>query len=472
MAGSTRVSVFFCSTAMVMASISDAMARDGDPDSDFGTLGSVILPFPGDLPIMENFVDIQALPDGKILVSATVLNGETASGDFGVMRLNTNGTLDTDFGDSGARVVGFDRPGSGNFDNARSMAVQTDGRILVVGDAAGGIGGADMAVIRLTADGSLDSSFGNGGKTTVAFDLGASPERRMDQGVRIAIRPDGRIVLAGVASTAVGAQMAVARLTAGGVLDPSFDGDGKRTIDFGGGLADIGLAYRVLIAADGQRMYAVGGASLAGRLDYAAARLLDNGSLDTSFAGDGTTTYGFDIAEPFGDVATDALELPDGRLLLCGASLVAATSNTDFSCMRLLADGTVDADFPPIVIPFDFDNRKTDEPIDLQVDAHGRVLLAGYATVDDDSYDAALVRLLPSGQVDPTFGVDGRMAYDAEWKSEPGQLNRAHSLALQADGKIVLGGSARVGLDFSHQVHVIRVMGDGIFNDGFELPEL
>jgi uncharacterized delta-60 repeat protein len=456
----------------VLLGTGDIRARDGDPDADFGSLGSLILPFPGDLPVAEGFIDVHALPDGKLLVSATVLNGKTAAGDFGVMRLHADGTVDTDFGDGGARIVGFDRPGSDHFDTARSLAVQPDGRILVVGEAAGGIGGLDMAVIRLTADGSLDPGFGMGGKTTVAFDLGASPQRRADQGVRIAVRPDGRIMVAGVASTAAGAQMAVVRLTTGGVLDTSFDGDGKRTIDFGGGLADVSLAYKLLITADGQRTYAVGVAGLTGNPDYAVSRLLNGGGLDSAFGGDGTVTYGFDIAAPFGDIATGAVEFPDGKLLLCGASVVTSPGNTDISCMRMLENGTVDADFPPVLIPFNLGGTNADESIAMQVDDRGRILLAGYAPPGENTYDTALVRMLPSGQVDPSFGVDGRMTYDAEWQGEPGLFNRAHSMAVQADGKIVLAGSAQIPPSFAYYVQIIRVMADGLFNDGFELPAL
>jgi uncharacterized delta-60 repeat protein len=462
-----------CAIAIAtLFAVGETVARDGDPDVEFGSLGSLILPFPGGLTVQEAFIDVHALPDGRLLVSATVDSGGAAGTDFGVMRLHSDGTVDSSFGDSGARIVGFDRPGSDNADVARNLVVQPDGRILVVGDAAGGIGGVDMAVIRLTPEGSLDPGFGTGGKTTIAFDLGASPERRNDLAVRLAVRPDGRIVIAGLASTAAGTQMAVARLTSGGVLDTSFDGDGKRTIDFGGGLADTSVAYKVLIAADGQRMYAVGGASFAGNLDYAVARLLDGGGLDTTFGGDGTVNYGFDIADPFGDVASGAVELADGKLLLCGASTVATTHNADFSCMRMLANGEVDVDFLPVVIPFDLGGPNTDESIDLQIDAQGRVLLAGYATVGKNNYDAALVRMLPTGQVDPGFGVDGRMAYDAEWEGVPGQFNRAHSVAMQSDGKIVLAGSARVGPGFTSYVQLIRLMGDGIFDDGFELPAL
>jgi uncharacterized delta-60 repeat protein len=159
-------------------------ARDSDPDRSFGAAGRVVMPFPGGLPIVERFADVKLLQDQKLLVSATVATGGPADSDMGVMRLNANGSLDTTFGVGGARVVGFDRPGSSNSDIVRGMDVDANGRIVLFGEAAGGVGGIDMVVVRLTADGSLDNSFGSGGKAIVAFDLGATPARRGDQATR------------------------------------------------------------------------------------------------------------------------------------------------------------------------------------------------------------------------------------------------------------------------------------------------
>jgi uncharacterized delta-60 repeat protein len=163
---------------LTLAATRTVAARDGDPDPSFGTNGNVFLTFPGGLLIEKYFADVKVLGSGKLLVSSTVLTGTAANADMGVMRLNPNGSIDTSFGVAGARVIGFDRIDSDKRDTVRGMAVQPNGRILLVGDAAGGIGGVDMAVIRLTADGSLDSSFGSGGMTTVAFDLGATAARR------------------------------------------------------------------------------------------------------------------------------------------------------------------------------------------------------------------------------------------------------------------------------------------------------
>ena len=259
--------------------------------------------------------------------------------------------------------------------------------------------------------------------------------------------------------------MAIARLTAGGVLDTAFDADGKRTVDFGGALSDISIANSVLASADGERMYAVGWASFAGNRDFAMARLLGDGSLDASFASDGSTTFGFDIAGNFIDVALDAVELPGGKLLVCGGSTVVAPANVDFSCMRLLANGTVDSDFLPALIPFDLDDQEADTASATRIDAQGRIVLVGGATAGPSGSEFAIARLLPSGQVDPTFGIDGRMTYGGEIDSAG---NAAYSMALQNDGKIVLAGPTETSVQNINHVQVVRVIGDTLFEGGFD----
>jgi uncharacterized delta-60 repeat protein len=276
---------------------------------------------------------------------------------------------------------------------------------------------------------------------------------------------NGSIVVVGVAATAAGNVMAVARLTPGGQLDTSFDGDGKVTLSFGGGVSDTAIAYNVVAAADGERIYVVGGAGLSGNLDFAITRLLGNGSLDTTFGGDGMVTFGFDIAGTLTDVATGMVVLPDGKFLLCGTALVASPNNVDFACVRLLANGAFDSGFFPVLVPFDLDGYKTDIPYATRLDAQGRILMAGSASIMNPWDKMAVVRLLASGQVDPSFGNDGRITFDGG----PGSLSAdAGSLLVQPDGKIVVAGSATLNTGNSY-VQVVRMIGDTLFGSGFEV---
>jgi uncharacterized delta-60 repeat protein len=151
-------------------------------------------------------------PDGKII---TVGSTSLAS-DIGFSRINADGSPDTSVESNGAISLSV-----GGADTGRAVAVLPDGKILVAG---GGGPGNDMFVLRLNADATADTSFGNNGFTLVDFG-------GVDDARAIAVQANGKIVLAG--STNNGGDMAVARLQPGGTLDTTFGNGGKRTIDFG-----------------------------------------------------------------------------------------------------------------------------------------------------------------------------------------------------------------------------------------------
>lgn len=444
---------------------SAARARDGDLDRSFGAQGVVELPFPGNLTTLESFIDVKLVAGGKILVAATVSTETDEYSDMGIMRLDSNGALDTTFAGIGARLVGFGTPGNYNDDGVRSLAIAADGRLVLVGESTAGSGNTDMAVARLHANGELDTSFGSGGKATVAFDFGATTPRRADRALKGIVLADGRVMISGTATTAAGSVMAVARLRSDGTLDADFDGDGRRILDFGGGPSDVALSYSLVPSATGQRVYVIGGATQAGNLNIAVARLLDNGSVDTSFAGDGTMTYAFDAGGAFGDTATDAIETPDGKLVVCGSAQVTIPNNNDVACIRLLPNGSVDGDFPPVLVPFDLDAEGTEQASAMQREANGRLVLAGLASNGARGFDAAVLRLLPSGQVDPSFGNDGRAHYDT---AGPIGANRATALVLQPDGRIVVAGSVARDSGNGYEVQVLRLIGDTLHEDGFD----
>ena len=151
-------------------------------------------------------------PDGKlVLVGST----STGGGDFAIARLNADGTPDTTFSGDGKQTVNF-----GGVDNALGVAIQPDGKIVVAGT---GGGGNDMVVARLNADGSPDTSFSP--PDGLAFvNFGGN-----DAANAMALQPDGKIVLVGSTDAVGSGDFAVARLNADGTPDTSFSGDGKLT---------------------------------------------------------------------------------------------------------------------------------------------------------------------------------------------------------------------------------------------------
>src|SRR4051794_23755500 len=173
------------------------------------------------------------------------------------------GDLDVSFSGDGKQTTDF-----GGSDAATSVAVQTDGKIVVAGSS-----GGNFALARYGADGTLDASFSGDGLVTT--DLGGT-----DAGQDVAIQADGKIVVAGSS----GGSFAVARYTAAGGLDTSFSGDGLQTTDFGAAAGGTAVA----IQADGRIV--VGGSSGG---DFALARYDAQGGLDSSFSGDGKQTGDF-----------------------------------------------------------------------------------------------------------------------------------------------------------------------------------
>src|SRR5215203_126284 len=162
-------------------------------------------------------------PDGKIVVVGRTYS--TAGGqDFAIARLKTDGTPDSTFDGDGLLTVDF----GGASDFALAVAIQTDGKIVVAGEANATGGGGNIAIVRVTDTGIPDSTFDNDGKATFDFDGGD------DSAYAIALQPDGKILLAGRTIGSHGIDWAVLRLTTGGGPDQTFGTNGRVVTDFSG----------------------------------------------------------------------------------------------------------------------------------------------------------------------------------------------------------------------------------------------
>ncbi len=187
-----------------------AVARvnaDGSPDSTFGGDGKVVTAT-GNIDNTINAVALQE--DGKIIV-AGFRGTSTGNNNFTLARYNTNGSLDSIFGTDGILVINF---GTGN-NQANALAVQPDGKIIVAGNTLIA-GGDNFAIARLTTEGDLDTSFGNGGKVTTL--IGSN------DGIRtIALQPDGKLVVSGTTFHGTGFNVAVARYETGLIIPDAID---------------------------------------------------------------------------------------------------------------------------------------------------------------------------------------------------------------------------------------------------------
>ena len=208
---------------------------DGSLDTTFGQGGKVILPSPDPRERLAKITAMAVQPDGSIIVVGATERSIPSTGavpgvlypeqDFWTAKLNADGSLDTSFGTVGQVLVPFNIGGDDD-DTANGVALQPDGKIVVFGTAEAGINNSMAAVARLNPDGSLDSSFANGGRFTLSFGY---RNTHASAAVGGAIQPDGKIVIFGSASSApLSTAMAAARLNSNGSIDTSFGSSRSR----------------------------------------------------------------------------------------------------------------------------------------------------------------------------------------------------------------------------------------------------
>jgi uncharacterized delta-60 repeat protein len=305
---------------------------DGTPDDNFGTGGRVFTEFTtgGDV---ASDVLIQA--DGKI-VAVGVANDSIAQGNasFALARYSADGTLDEGFGTLGRVATDL----SSKRDSIVGATLQSDGKIVVVGQSFEATGPERFTVARYMADGTLDESFGTGGIFVAEFNDFAA------RASAVAIDSNGKIVVAGTSNASnltSSENFAITRLNEDGSLDAAFDGDGKVVVDFEG---NSDRAAAVAIQPDGKILVAGDASGFNTKAHFGAARLNADGSLDATWAGDGTLRLPLDAQQNrCGAVAV--LVHSDGRVVLAGQQYPAAGTNTDFAIARVTETGEVDPTF-------------------------------------------------------------------------------------------------------------------------------
>jgi uncharacterized delta-60 repeat protein len=321
--------------------------------------------------------------DGKIVAAGGSDQGGNAQ--FAVARVRQNGALDKSFSGDGRRTFGF---GNGTLgDGAAAVAIQHDGKIVVVGGSDQG-GNGQFAVTRLLPDGRFDKSFSGDGRRTFGFKNGTLG----DGAAAVAIQRDGRIVVAGgSAQTGTGGDFAVARLLPSGSFDDSFSGDGRRTFGFGNGAGGDGASG---LAIDGAGRIVVIGSTdqVATGQDFGVARLRPGGGFDTSFSADGQRLVNFDnvnMADPGSAVAIDR-----GKIVVAGSSGQGAIGS-NFAIARLRSNGNYDPSFSgdgkQLV---EFNNGSKDDGAAGFAIQGGRIVVAGDSERNTTGDDFAVARLL------------------------------------------------------------------------------
>jgi uncharacterized delta-60 repeat protein len=279
---------------------------DGTLDQTFGNGGTMAYDMSG-IGYPDGIMGLAVQSDGKIVAAGYAVD-HPGYFDFGVLRVNPNGSIDSTFGTGGKVMVDF----QDMEDLGADVAIQSDGKIVVVGTSATPNFERDFAAIRLSANGTLDATFGAGGKTTVSFD-------QYDEGNAVGIQTDGKIVIGGSAGagSVATSNFGLTRLNTDGSIDTSFGVNGRTTTDFFTGLDHIN---DLLIQPDG-KIVAAGDvtsdiSNVELYVDYGIARYDTNGALDSTFGASGKVNTDFGNADYGWGIALG----PDCKLVASGFS--------------------------------------------------------------------------------------------------------------------------------------------------------
>ena len=254
--------------------------------------------------------------DGKIVAAGSSYNGSNY--DFAVVRYNTDGSLDTTFGTGGkvTTSIGSDP------DVANSVVLQSDGKIVAAGYSHNG-SNFDFAIVRYNTNGSLDTTFDADGKQTTSIGSGT------DGANSAVLQSDGKIVAAGYSHNGTNTDFAVVRYNTDGSLDTTFDTDGKQTTAIGSGTE---VANSVVLQGDG-KIVAAGYSHNGTNTDFAVVRYNTDGSLDTTFDTDGKQTTAIGSGT---EVANSVVLQGDGKIVAAGYSHNG--TNEDFAVVRYSAN--------------------------------------------------------------------------------------------------------------------------------------
>ena len=372
------------------------------------------------------------------------------------------GTLEPDFGGGD----GFVTTNFGSTDTAQAVALQADNKIVAVGSWDGGA--SDFAIARYNPDGSLDTTFGGGNQPAnsgrAAYTFGSTTFGGEEFATDVAIQSNGRIVVVGYTNqvggvpAAGGNDIAVLRLNADGSLDTSFSGDGKFTSDIffsddraaGVALQDDG---KIVVAASFDD-FEFGFGS-----DSEVLRLNTDGTRDTSFRPD-VLVFNNTTDETIEDIAVQS----DGKIVVVGTVVQSGQSIAQPAATRFNANGSIDTGFGTngyLVLPATLGSQGV--AVDITPPGGGvgeRIYVGIDATTGFSSRDFQVARVNLTGNLDTSYGSGGVATIST------GQREIATDLLVQPGGEaVVVGYEQRFGIE--RGINVARLASDGTPDDSF-----
>ena len=390
----------------------------------------------------DNLYAVAIQTDGKIVA----VGQSNSTSEAYAIRLNTNGTLDTTFSGDGI----FEISSAGI---ARSVALQTDGKIVI---GSRGLSGESI-IIRLTTAGALDTTFDTDGIVSL------SPDHFEPYG--LAIQSNGRIVVAGTSSIFAGGDISTARLLTTGVLDPTFDTDGIAVTAVYPGDSQ---ARSMMVQTDGKIVVGGGPGANGSETEAAIIRYNSNGSLDTSFDGDGIKLSNLSIGSGdkyFNDLAAQ----PDGKILAMGDTTYSIASLfvvEDFTIFRLNIDGSFDTSFDGNGI---VRSQWCEQGSDLVLQTDGKIVAIGTqerSMIPSDS-GVCTQRFDDDGSVDTSLNfvaADGMMKQTVLSSQE---FSSVEAIAAWPNGKIYVAGWGEVPNQSYNTAKLIRLNANGTLDTSF-----
>jgi uncharacterized delta-60 repeat protein len=409
----------FAVACLLLAGTAVARAGAGDPDPSYGTGGVAVADLGHNA--FGNALVVQ--PDGKVVVAGTADSAFGTTSDLVTARFTTAGTLDASYGQG----TGVSQPDFQHNETGYGVALQPDGKIIVAGDTDAPGDGSDILLARFDPDGSLDNLFGQGGK---AFsNLGQSTFARA-----MALRPDGSIDVAGYVSDGTHSTPLLAQFA-----NPSGSLD-VRTIPSG--------YYNPLLSEatfDAIALTTDGTIELTGSWQQAVG--LSHDVALGAFGTEGTTFHRTIGGDDIGEAIAAA---PDNKVLIAGTT--DANGSFDFLVFRTTTEGTLDPSFGTNGVEIiDLGGSDTAAAIALQPD--GKILLAGTTRRPGSRSRIGVVRLLPSGRPDTTFGKAGIAIPDLAGDAQ------ASAVGLEPDGRIVVGGTISPTGSTHEDLLALRLLG-------------
>ena len=414
-----------------------------DLDLGWGGTGRVNTDLSGNAPDVISRLLVQS--DGRVLATGGWRDAPT---QFAVVRYNANGTLDNSFDGDGIRLVPLFANGPSQDDTLLSAALQSDGRIVLVGSTFPSPGSqTQVGVVRLNTDGSLDNSFDGDGYAQINISQLEFGVSESSSAVDVVIQSDGRIVIAANATNAADGQnrAAVLRLNSNGSLDNTFGSNGIAAFP----LEAPGFtnAQSVLLQSDGN-LVVVGNASrninTNFNQDVLVFRVLSsNGGLDPNFNSGNLltlapTTLERGTADNVDSAIRAALQA-DGRVVIVGNAADTNFTASDVLALRLNADGTLDNSFGGNGVVLTNVNGGEDAARAVAIQANGRIVVAGFAdrSASDAANDSLILRYNADGSLDTTWSGDGILTVT----NGVSGAEEAYDVALQSTGRVLVAAS-------------------------------